>query len=681
MIIKEILYSSQNFMILPILKVQNVIVKMVRFNKTLIIISDTGSGKSTQLPRLLYDAGLTQSGSIFSTQPRRIATVTVAQRVIAETGLLLGREVGYSLRFEDLTCPSTQIKYLTDGFLLREAIFNPLLSKYCIAIMDEAHERVLQTEIIISILKRILFLRPDSLRVIIMSATLDVTKFSKYFEGAPCSRIRGRQFPVKILYKHSEENKFDLFRETINTVIQIHLEEPQGDILVFLPGQEDIETLESHLKKRIEHPNSSKFECTEGRKNITKTSVSGLVIVTIYSNLPPDLQLRAFNPPPDGYRKVILATNIAETSITINGVRYVVDPGLVKRRIYNAQLDCDSIMIVSTSQAQSRQRAGRAGRQTHGSCFRLYSEKSFLRLKRISPIDISKEHLMSMILQLKLMGIVDIINFDFLDPPPINAMYKSLEALLKLGAIDFHGNITKKIGLKMCYLPLEPMLAKTILISEILQCSKEALLIVSAVSTKESVFYFKNRKIKSRKEIYHTHDGDHLMILNLCHAFMKVAPDEQSDFCNNHSLNPRFFQKTHEIHRQLAKYLKWLRIPLVSCGNNINAIKKALTIGFFPQIALRRPSGQYMVMASGLLVELYPSLNRTISANNLSSAESVIFGEQLLTSRHYIKDITVIKKKMDFRNSNTQKNINCFINNKIKSAREQVTYTGRILCA
>merc|ERR1711964_517171 len=194
------------------------------------------------------------------------------------------------------------------------------------------------------------------------------------------------------------------------------------------------------------------------------------------ASMPTEIQMRAFDPPPVGHRKVILATNIAETSVTINGVRYVIDPGLVKRKTYNTKMACDTIMTVSISQAQSRQRAGRAGRHASGFCYRLYSEKYFLRLKRTVSAEVSKENLTSAVLQLKSMGVADVLNFDFLDPPPLKALSSSLELLLTLGALDYHGKIPKKIGYKICSLPVEPLLAKTLLVSGTLRCSKEALL-------------------------------------------------------------------------------------------------------------------------------------------------------------------------------------------------------------
>merc|ERR1712093_261489 len=236
-----------------------------------------------------------------------------------------------------------------------------------------------------------------------MSATLDSFKFSEYYQGAPYVYIKGRQFPVQVMY--ACEHKKDLYKATINTVLQLHIEETPGDILVFLPGQEDIESMERHLIFRMRQLKSS----TE--------VISDIVVTMIFANLPHDFQMQAFDPPPEGYRKVILATNIAETSLTFTGVKYIVDPGLLKYRLYNAKISCDSLITTCVSQAQARQRAGRAGRVADGKCYRLYTEESFIKLKKNIPAEISRADLIGMTLELKSMGVENIATFDFLDPP------------------------------------------------------------------------------------------------------------------------------------------------------------------------------------------------------------------------------------------------------------------------
>ncbi|KIY98086.1 RNA helicase [Monoraphidium neglectum] len=405
----------------------------VRANKVLIVVGETGSGKTTQIPQFLLQSGLADisgggggkggwrggrdgggGGMIACTQPRRVAAVTVARRVAEEMGVQLGQKVGYSIRFDDCTSPSTRIKYMTDGMLLRECLLDPLLNKYKVVIVDEAHERTVSTDVLLGLLKGVAARRGDDFRLLVMSATLDAEAFSKYFGGARAVWVQGRQHPVAVMCTtHPEDNYLDA---ALNAVLQVHCEEGPGDILVFLTGQEEIEGLERLLMDRA----AALPDGAAGRGG----GPEELLVLPIYAALPPEQQMRVFDPAPAGSRKAILATNIAETSITIPGVRYVVDTGFVKARGYHAKLGADSLQVVPVSQAQARQRSGRAGREGPGKAYRLYTLESFKALAPTTPPEILRSNLASTVLQLKALGVEDVVGFDFMDKPPRAAVVR-----------------------------------------------------------------------------------------------------------------------------------------------------------------------------------------------------------------------------------------------------------------
>jgi pre-mRNA-splicing factor ATP-dependent RNA helicase DHX16 len=352
-----------------------------------------------KIPQYLYEIGYAELGKIGCTQPRRVAAMSVAARVAQEMNVRLGKEVGYSIRFENCTSDATKIQYMTDGMLLREILTEPDLASYSCMIIDEAHERTLHSDILFGLVKDIVRFRSD-LRLIISSATMDAEKFSKYFDDASIFMIPGRMFPVDIYYTKSPEA--DYVDAAVVTVLQIHVSQPlNGDILVFLTGQEEIETAAEILTQRSRNLGSR---------------IPELMICPVYANLPSEQQAKIFEKTPKGARKVVLATNIAETSLTIDGICYVIDTGFNKQKSYNARSGMESLVVTPVSQAAANQRAGRAGRTQPGKCFRLFTAWSFQHeLEPNTVPEILRTNLGNVVLMLKSLGINDLVHFDFMD--------------------------------------------------------------------------------------------------------------------------------------------------------------------------------------------------------------------------------------------------------------------------
>jgi len=409
------------------------LIDAVKKSPVLIVIGETGSGKTTQIPQFLLDAGLAgpSTGVIACTQPRRVAAVTVAQRVAQERGVEVGTEVGYTVRFDDCTSSRTRLKYMTDGMLLREAMLDPHLKRYRAVILDEAHERTVATDVLLGLLKEARAARGADFRLLVMSATLDAAGFQAYFPGARAAYVEGRLHPVDIMYTMKPQESY--LDAAITAALQLHCDEGPGDALVFLTGQDEIQSAERLIRERAAAlPSDSRRLQLE--------------VVPMYAALPPEAQMRAFAPAPEGTRKIVLSTNIAETSITIPGVRYVIDSGFVKMRAYNAHLGAACLEVAPVSKAQARQRSGRAGREAAGRCFRLYTEDAFSQLTATTEPEIKRANLAAVVLQLKSLGIEDILSFDFMDPPPKAALLRALELLYALGALDVKGQLTSPLG-------------------------------------------------------------------------------------------------------------------------------------------------------------------------------------------------------------------------------------------
>jgi ATP-dependent RNA helicase DHX8/PRP22 len=607
---------------LPVYQFRSKLIEAVRANQLLIVVGDTGSGKTTQLTQYLAEAGFANDGLIGCTQPRRVAAMSVAKRVAEEVGCQLGEEVGYTIRFEDCTTSRTKIKYMTDGMLQREILMDPDLKRYSVIMLDEAHERTIATDVLFALLKKTLKRRPD-LKVIVTSATLDADKFSSYFNECPIFSIPGRTFPVEIMY--SREPESDYLDAALITVMQIHLTEPQGDILVFLTGQEEIDTSCEILYERMK---------------ALGPGVPELIILPVYSALPSEMQSKIFEPAPPGSRKVVIATNIAETSITIDHVYYVIDPGFVKQNAYDPKLGMDSLVVTPISQAQAKQRSGRAGRTGPGKCFRLYTEAAFQsEMLPTSIPEIQRQNLANTILMLKAMGINDLLHFDFMDPPPTNTMLTALEELYALGALDDEGLLTRQ-GRKMADFPMDPAQAKVLIGSVEIGCSEEILTIISMLSL-PTVFYRpkeKQTQADQKKAKFHDPHGDHLTLLNVYNSWVQHKMDKS--WCFENFITARAMSRAKDVRDQLVKIMERYKHIIVSCGRNTQKVRQALCSGYFRNSARKDPQEGYKTLIEGTPVSLHPS-----SALFGKQAEWVIYHELMLTSKEYMVCTTTIEPK------------------------------------
>lgn len=606
---------------LPIYHFREQLIQAVHEHQVLIIEGETGSGKTTQVPQYLHEAGFTKDGKkIGCTQPRRVAAMSVAARVAEEMGVKLGGEVGYSIRFEDCTSEKTILKYMTDGMLLREFLGEPDLSSYSVIIIDEAHERTLHTDILFGLVKDIARFRPD-LKLLISSATLDAQKFSDFFDDAPLFRIPGRRFPVDIFYTKAPEA--DYIEACVVTIMQIHLTQKRGDILVFLPGQEEIEQCQEMLTERQRSAGSI---------------MSELLIRPIYANLPTDMQAQVFEPTPPGARKVVLATNIAETSITIDNIIFVIDPGYCKQNSFNPRTGMESLIVVPISKASANQRAGRSGRVAAGKCFRLFTAWAYQHeLEDTTIPEIQRVHLGNVVLMLKSLGINDIIHFDYLDPPSSEALVIALEQLYALGALNHLGELTR-LGRRMAEFPLDPMMSKALLASENYKCSEEILTICSMLSVNSSVFFRPKDKAvhadTARKRFF-TQGGDHLTLLNVYKQWAEAGFSKQWTVENY--VQYRSMCRARDVRDQLEKLMERVEIDIKAALDDHVAVRKAITAGYFYHTAKLNKGGNYRTIKGNQTVLIHPN-----SALFEETPRCLLYHELVLTTKEYMRQVIEI---------------------------------------
>ncbi|KAH7699885.1 DEAD box protein/DEAH protein box helicase [Aphelenchoides avenae] len=620
---------------LPVWEYKQKFLDLMDKNQCITLVGETGSGKTTQIPQWCADWARDRSKFLGKkyivgcTQPRRVAAMSVATRVAEEMDVQLGQEVGYSIRFEDCISDRTVLKYCTDGMLLREAMNCPLLDNYAVIILDEAHERTLATDILMGLIKEIIKHRED-LKIVVMSATLDAGKFQNYFENCPLMTVPGRTFPVEIFYTPEPER--DYLEAAVRTVIQIHLcEETEGDILLFLTGQEEIEDACKRIRREVGNlgPDVGELKC-----------------IPLYSTLPPNQQQRIFEAAPPNKpnaisRKIVVSTNIAETSLTIDGVVFVIDPGFSKQKVYNPRIRVESLLVCPISRASAMQRAGRAGRTKPGKCFRLYTEKAYkTEMQDQTYPEILRSNLGTVVLQLKKLGIDDLVHFDFMDPPAPETLMRALELLNYLAAIDDNGELTQ-LGSLMAEFPLDPQLAKMLIASTDLKCSNEMLSITAMLSVPQC-FVRPNEAKKQADEAkarFAHIDGDHLTLLNVYHAFKQNHEDVQ--WCYENFINYRALKNADDVRTQLARIMDKFNLKRLSTDFNSRDyylnIRKALVAGFFMQVAHLERSGHYITVKDNQMVSLHPS---TVLDHK---PEWALYNEFVLTSKNYIRTVTDVR--------------------------------------
>ena len=606
---------------LPVYACRHDLLKIVRDNPVVIIVGETGSGKTTQLTQYLHEDGYTNRGMVGCTQPRRVAAMSVAKRVADEMETELGEDVGYSIRFEDCTSDKTIIKYMTDGILLRESLREPDLDHYSAIIMDEAHERSLNTDVLFGLLRSVIARRSD-LRLIVTSATMDAQKFADFFGNIPVFSIPGRTFPVDLLY--SKTNVEDYVEAAVKQAVQVHLTMPMpGDMLIFMPGQEDIEVTCEQIKERLGEVDDA----------------PALAVLPIYSQLPSDLQAKIFQQAPGGLRKCVVATNIAETSLTLDGIMYVIDSGYCKMKVFNPRIGMDALSVFPVSKANANQRSGRAGRTGPGTCYRLYTERAYNDELLVATVpEIQRTNLSNVVLLLKSLGVEDLFEFHFMDPPPRDNLNNSMYQLWILGALDNIGKLTP-LGRKMVEFPLDPSLSKMLIISEEMGCSLDILIIVSMLSVPSIFFRPKGREEDSdaAREKFQVPESDHLTYLNVYQQWKVNGYSGQ--WCNDHFIHAKAMRKVREVRAQLKEIMESQKMKLSSVGTDWDIVRKCICAAFFHQAARLKGIGEYVNTRTGMPAHLHP----TSALFGMGfTADHIVYHELVMTSKEYMQCVTAV---------------------------------------
>ncbi|KAL6942558.1 hypothetical protein ACO0QE_003737 [Hanseniaspora vineae] len=655
--------------VLPITKYREELLQAVKDNQVLIVVGETGSGKTTQLPKyLMQDFNY----RVAVTQPRRVAATSVAARVAREVGVPLGGKVGYSIRFDDKSDGlNTRLKYMTDGMLLREFVSKSELSEYDCIMIDEAHERTLATDILLGLIKeRILSSVEEEkeeegtpkkkTKIIISSATINSQRFSEYFNNAPIFHIPGKTFPVNVHYVLQPEA--DYVQASITTIFQIHLAQQRkcnGDVLVFLTGQEEIRLMQRSIEQICQ-----------------KLEISNMIVAPIFATLSNEQQLEIFKETPVNCRKIVLATNIAETSLTIDGIKYVIDPGYVKVKNYNPSTGMSELVVEQCSKASVNQRAGRAGRTSSGDCFRIFTKNTYENeMAELPEPEIKRSNLSSVVLLLISLGVKNLLKFELLDKPSVQALGAALDNLYMLGALNSKGQITN-LGSIMNIMPCEPNFVKVMMIaSQKFSCLDEILKIIAMLQETQSLFSeLSGDSQKKNKNTIKTDfsvltnpeicDGsvaihsDHYLYLKIFDVFCRNKMSKA--WCAKNKLQWKTMQRVNNVYLQLKGNCE--RLGFHKLGGDRNArdtntplehkIVKCFIAGFPHHIVKLSNGGVYKKYAStgGALLNtqslpplyMHPSCyfvkKQKITQQLPKPYKLVLYNQLLKTSKEFIKD-------------------------------------------
>ena len=618
---------------LPVYEQKQKILDCLENNQVVIVESPTGSGKTTQIPVILYEAGYATNGIIAVTQPRRIAALSVSEFIAKQMNTPYPGLVGYKMRFEDNTNQDTRIKIMTDGILLQEMKLDPWLSKYSVIMVDEAHERSLNIDFVLGLLKRVLKERSD-FHVIVSSATMNTQAFSEYFDNAPIVSIDTITYPVTLIYDPipggatttTEAGCDDLLRKICNTVDRVldndEDDENSGGILIFLPG-------EKIIKDCVERLYYSPF----GRR---------LHILPLYGRLSKEEQERVFDPAPEGKKKVIVSTNIAETSVTISDITTVIDSGLAKLNFYSPRTYTSSLAESYVSKASCNQRKGRAGRTRPGTCYRLYSRRDFESREMYTKEEIYRTDLSEVVLRMAELGITDFYDFDFIASPGREGIIGAIETLNLLGALD-EDNTLSAIGKIMVMFPLEPRISR-IIVESVMRFPEviDKVLVASSFLSANSPFMLPaNEEMEARKAHHRFRDmsGDFGTYLNLFNAFKQT--DNRERFCKKNYLDLRIMLEIENIRFQLGEIVgEQLKMPVVENGGNMTDYLCCIAAGMIQFVCIRNGRESYRSLTADHIC-IHPG-----SVMFKQDPVFIVAGEIVKTSRIFAMSVSPLTRPM-----------------------------------
>ena len=615
---------------LPVVARRDDIARAIRDHQVVIICGETGSGKTTQLPKICLELQRGVQGLIGHTQPRRIAARTVATRIAQELKSPLGQVVGYKVRFSDKVSPNTYIKLMTDGILLAETQGDPLLKRYDTIIIDEAHERSLNIDFLLGYLKRLLPRRPD-LKVIVTSATIDAERFSTHFNGAPVIEVSGRMYPVEVRYrplktkdktreKGAQQEDEDIEAAILDAVDDLARDRTGGDILIFLPGEREIRETAEALRKH--HP-------------------AGAEILPLFARLSHEEQDRVFKP--HGGQRIVLATNVAETSLTVPGIRYVIDPGVARVNRYSYRNKVELLQTEKISRASANQRSGRCGRVAAGVCIRLYDQEDFAARDEFTDPEILRTSLAAVILRMKSLKIGDVEDFPFLEPPPPRMIADGYQLLSELGAVDDDNQLTP-VGWQLAKFPIDPRISRMVIAAKGENCLHEMLIIASALSVQDP----RDRPFDRAEAADRAHQpfqderSDFMAYLKIWQFFDESIKHKKSnrkliDHCQDHFLSHRRLREWRDIHGQLAAVTGEMGLHANQTPASYEQIHRALLAGLLGNLGFKNDEGEYLG-ARGIKFTIFPG-----SVLRKAQPKWVMAGELVETQRLYARCVAKIE--------------------------------------